>query len=207
MFTRNLQKDLWIISPTSKRFDGEGHMPVKKERQSDFFDTCSQCKTGYSCCHETTPPITRERRRIIESYLKKERVPVEEPFVESEYVFPRLDADGFCVFHDRKTRRCLIHPVKPETCVAGPITFDINVGNRKIEWFVKMEKICPLAGVVYRDKELLRKHIESARREILRLVGELNSEALKAVLKKDEPETFKIGEENIGADVLRKLKG
>jgi len=181
-------------------------MSVKKERQTDFFDICRQCKTNYTCCHETTPPITRERRRIIESYLKKEKVAIEEPFVESEYVFPRLDADGFCVFHDKRTRKCLIHSVKPETCVAGPITFDINVENWKIEWFVKMEKICPLAGVVYRDKELLRRHVESARREILRLVSELDSKDLKAVLKKDEPETFKIGEETIGANVLGKLK-
>lgn len=181
-------------------------MPAKGERQSNFFGTCSQCKTNYSCCHETTPPITRERRRIIESYLEREKTSVEEPFVESEYVFPRLDADGFCVFHDRKTRKCLIHSVKPETCVAGPVTFDINIGNRKIEWFLKMEKICPLAGVVYRDKGLLQRHVESARKEILRLVGELDPQALKAVLKKDEPETFKISEENIRSDVLRRLK-
>ena len=104
-------------------------------------------------------------------------------------------SDGYCVFHDKKTKKCVIHPVKPETCVAGPITFDMNVKTGKIEWFVKMERICQLAGVVYHDNELLRKHLESAKKEIMRLVTQLTVEELKVVLKKDEPETFKIGEE------------
>ncbi len=180
-------------------------MAVKKRRQADFFETCRQCKTGYSCCHETAPPITHKRRRIIESYLKKEKVAIDEPFVESEYVFPRLDADGFCVFHDRRTRKCSIHSVKPETCVAGPITFEIDVRTQKVELFVKMKEICPLGEVVYSDKELLHAHVGCARREILRLVRQLDSRALEAILRRDEPETLKIGEENIGADVIRKL--
>ena len=62
----------------------------------------------------------------------------------------------------------------------------------KIEWFIKMQKICPLAGLVFEDKTLLKSHIESAKREIRRLADELDSKALDAILKKDEPETFKI---------------
>jgi Fe-S-cluster containining protein len=99
------------------------------------------------------------------------------------------------VFHDKKTKKCVIHPVKPETRVAGPITFDVNVKTGKIEWFIKMDRICQLAGAVYLDKQLLRKHLESARREVLRLMAQLTAEELKAVLKKDEPEAFKIEEE------------
>jgi predicted HAD superfamily phosphohydrolase len=68
-----------------------------------------------------------------------------------------------------------------------------------------MEKICPLAGVMYRDKALLAKHFENARKEILQLVRELAPEALKAILKREEPDTFKIGEEEIGKDALSKL--
>ena len=184
-------------------------MCCKKEgkRQGDFFNVCSRCKTKYSCCHETMPPVTSERRKIIEAYLKTEKMLVKDAFEETAYVFPRLDADGYCVFHDKKTRKCMIHPVKPETCVAGPITFDINAKTEKIEWFVKMDKICQLAGVVYRDKKLLQKHLESAREEIPRLVKELDPEALKAILRKDEPETFKIGAENIDRELLKKLAG
>jgi len=122
------------------------------------------------------------------------------------YVFPRLLADGYCVFHDTKTKKCVIHTVKPETCVAGPITFDVNFKTGKIEWFLKMDRICQLSGAVYQDKQLLRKHLENAKREVLRLVTQLTAEELKAILKKDEPETFKIDEDDL-EQLLRKLSG
>ena len=180
-------------------------MRIKSKRQTDFFDICGQCKI--SCCQNARPPTTIERRRIIEAYLKKQRIPVENPFVRTAYTFPREDAEGYCVFCDKKTRKCLIHPVKPETCVAGPITFDINMPNRKIEWYLKKEEICPLAGVLYKNKGTLQKHLKSAKKEIFRLVSELDSEALKAILKIEEPETFKIDEDNAGKDILGKLTG
>ena len=166
---------------------------------------CSECKTGYSCCNDTTPPVTAERRKIIEAYLKKNAISVVNPFQRTEYVFPRLTADGYCVFHDRKTRKCVVHPVKPETCVAGPITFDINAKTGKIEWFIKMDRICPLARAVYQNEQMLRKHLESAKREVLRLVTQLAAQELKAILRKDEPETFKIEEDDFEKELLGKL--
>jgi hypothetical protein len=120
-------------------------------------------------------------------------------------MFPNISADGYCIFHDKTTRKCLIHSVKPETCVSGPITFDINKKTGKIEWFIKMEKICPLAGVIYGDRVQLQKHLTSAKLEITRLVHELDSAALRDVLTKDEPETFKIDEDLIEEGELRKL--
>ena len=177
----------------------------ESRRQSNFFDVCSECNTGYSCCNDTTPPVTAERRKIIEAYLKENEISLDNPFQRTEYVFPRLTADGYCVFHDRKTKKCLIHRVKPETCVAGPITFDINGEKGKIEWFVKKESICQLAGNVHRDKQLLQKHLASAKKEVLRLVAQLSGEELKAILSKDEPETFKIEEDELEEELLRKL--
>ena len=178
-------------------------MPVQSKRESSFFDVCSQC--GGDCCRNARPPLTFRRKKIIGAYLKEQKIPIDSPFVQASYVFPTEGAEGYCIFYDKKTRKCLIHPVKPETCVAGPITFDINVKNRKIEWHLKMEKICALAGVLYKDKAMLKKHLDSAKREILKLVSELDSEALKAILKIEEPETFKIDEDNIGKDTLDKL--
>jgi hypothetical protein len=96
--------------------------------------------------------------------------------------------------------------VKPETCVAGPITFDINIDKGRIEWFIKMEKICPLAGLVYRDKKLLSKHLENAKREILQLVDQMPTQELQAVLTKDEPETFKIAEDCLAETLFQKIK-
>jgi hypothetical protein len=178
-------------------------MLTQNRRESSFFDVCNRC--GGACCRNARPPLTIKRKQITEAYLKEQKIPFENPFVQAEYVFPKEDAEEYCIFYDKKTRKCLVHPVKPETCVAGPITFDINIKNRKIEWHLKMEKICPLAGVLYKNKGALKKHLELAKKEILALVSELDSEALKAILKIEEPETFKIGEDNIGKDILDKL--
>jgi len=178
---------------------------MTSERQSNFFDVCSKCKTSYSCCFGTRPPITEERKRIITEYLEKHGIPIVDAFVKEDYTFPKESAEGYCVFHDMKTRKCVVHAVKPETCVSGPVTFDINKKTGNIEWFVKMEKICPLADFVYGDKEMLQNHLESAKRELTRLVRELAPDALKAILKKDEPETFKICEDPLGKTVIAKL--
>ncbi len=176
------------------------------EKHKDFFDICSRCKTDYSCCRRTLPPITEGRRRLIEAYLKNRGLSAKNAFAEHEYVYPRVKADGYCIFHNIKTRECNIHPVKPETCVAGPITFDVNTESGKIELHIKMKKICLLAGVVYKDKALLRQHLKPAKQEILKLLNELSSKELKAILKKEEPETFKIAEEPAEKSVLIKMR-
>jgi hypothetical protein len=81
----------------------------------------------------------------------------------------------------------------------------MRTDTSKIEWFIKMDKICQLAGRVYVDEALLQRHLESAKKEIFKLVSELDSEALRAVLKKEEPETFKISEDNLGKSALKRL--
>jgi Fe-S-cluster containining protein len=178
-------------------------MTFHSQRQDNFFDVCGRCKI--SCCQNARPPITSERRRIIEAYLKEHKIRIDNPFIQVEYTFPKEDAEGYCIFYDKKTRKCQVQSVKPETCVAGPITFDLNIESQKIEWYLKMEKICPLAGKLYENEPILRRHLESAKKEIDRLVRELNTEALQTILKREEPETFKIGEDNVGNDVLNKL--
>jgi len=189
------------MSPYFK--EHETHMQAEGERQKNFFSICGACKIN--CCWDARPPITEKREKIILEYLKAHGIQIENPFVHADYTFPREDADGYCIFYDKATKKCIIHPVKPETCVAGPVTFDINAKTGRIEWYLKMEKICPLAGAIYKDEALLQKHFEAARREILQLVRELPSEALKTILKREEPETFKIGEEEIEDAVLNKL--
>ncbi|MEM2995333.1 MAG: YkgJ family cysteine cluster protein [Candidatus Bathyarchaeia archaeon] len=176
---------------------------MPKERQNNFFNVCGECKID--CCKNAKPPITDERKKIIENHLKNNEIFIENPFTKTAYTFPREDAEGYCIFYDKKTKKCQIHIVKPETCVAGPITFDINMQTRKIEWYLKMEKICPLAGILHKNGEMLKKHLESAKKEITRLVRELNPEALKAILKIEEPETFKIDEDTIEDTILNKL--
>lgn len=132
-------------------------------------------------------------------------MPAANVFVQADYTFPRENADNYCTFRDPKTTKCKIHVVKPETCVAGPVTFDINKNSQKIEWYLKTDRICSLAGEMYRNKAALEKHLESTKKEILRLVSELDAEDLQAILKREEPDTFKIGENNVKKSVLDKL--
>ncbi|MGQ9507552.1 MAG: YkgJ family cysteine cluster protein [Candidatus Bathycorpusculaceae bacterium] len=176
---------------------------MTSQREEDFFNVCANCKI--SCCQNARPPITSERKKIIEEYLKEQKIPIQNPFTKTMYTFPREDMEGYCIFYDKQTRKCKIHPVKPETCVAGPITFDINKQTRKIEWYLKMEKICHLARVLHKNGEMFKKHLESAKKEIHELVHGLEPEALRAVLKIEEPETFKIDEDTIENHVLNKL--
>ncbi len=177
----------------------------RTKRQSEFISTCGNCKTGWSCCHETRPPIIKRRREIIEAYLKKKGFAIDRAFVDEEYTFPAEQRDGYCVFRDSKSGKCMVHEVKPETCVAGPVTFDINLRTGKIEWFLKFESLCQLAGALSRDNDSLQKHVRSAKRELLKLVDGLASTELKAILKKDEPETFKFAEDSLDKSVLSKL--
>lgn len=178
-------------------------MSAQSERQSNFFNVCKDCKD--SCCQNARPPITSKRKKIIEVYLKKHEIPIKNPFVQMSYVFPREDDKGYCIFYDKATMKCLIHLVKPETCVAGPVTFDINIPNQKIEWFLKKEKICALAGILYKNEKSLKKHLASAKKEILNLMNELDPESLNAILKIEEPETFKIDESKIDDNVADKV--
>jgi Fe-S-cluster containining protein len=133
-------------------------------------------------------------------------VAVEDLFVKGKYVFPREMKDGRCIFLDEATKRCKIHPVKPETCVAGPITFNVNVETGKIEWFLKTDKICLLATPLHKDKEEYRRHVRSAKKEILRLLHGLDADSLCALLAIEEPDTAKVGENKAPPDVLAKLK-
>ena len=176
----------------------------EQTRQYDFFNVCGSCPIG--CCSNVRPPVTSRRMGIVQDYLKANNIAVERPFEKNMYSFPGETEDKRCVFLDKNTKKCRIHPVKPETCAAGPVTFDITLKTGKIEWFLKTEKICPLAGALYGNKEALKNHLDCARKDLLKLVHDLDSEALCAILKIEEPDTFKIGEDDLDASVLTKLK-
>jgi len=175
-------------------------------RQTDFFSICQTCPHT-NCCIEARPPITFRRKTIVNDYLNGREQEIGNVFEEKNgYTFPKETNGNHCSFFDKETKKCKVHPVKPETCVAGPITFDINAETGKIEWFLKTEKICPLAGALYHNKPELQRHIEFARKELLSLVSDLDSKALQAILKIAEPDTFKIDEEDLDTEVLAKLE-
>ena len=179
-------------------------MPDGEVQKNCRFDVCCECKLG--CCQDAKPPITNERKRIIEEYLKKERISIEYPFVQAEYCFPAVDERGFCIFYHKQTKKCLVHSVKPETCKAGPITFDINRRTQKVEWFLKTAALCSFAEKLHQDDTQFKAHFKEAKAEILRLIQGLDAEALRAILRIEEPQTFKIGEDALPDEAAKKLE-
>jgi uncharacterized protein len=166
------------------------------------FDTCSECKL--ICCQDANPPLTVNRKKIISDHLKAQKIPVS-LFVDEDYSYPTCDANGICTFYNKETKKCGVHQVKPETCRAGPVTFDINLQTRKVEFFLKKAELCALAQELYENKKRFNAHLEVAMAEILRLICELDGDALKAILRIPEPQTFKIGENELPIEVLFKL--
>ena len=172
-------------------------------RKTCSFDVCRECTL--SCCQDAKPPLTTERIRMIEDYMRNHERLRGRLFVKVDYCFPAIDSAGFCVFYDKGSKKCLIHEVKPETCRAGPITFDINRRTRKVEWFLKKNELCFFAGKLFKTPKQLDEHLKVAKEEIKRLIAELDPAALMAILKIDEPQTFKIGEDPLPREVLEKL--
>lgn len=167
------------------------------------FDVCSCCKE--SCCQDARPPLTEKRRKIITEYLSKQKVNIKNPFTKAGYSYPSVDDLLLCCFLDKKTGKCMVHSVKPETCRAGPVTFDVDFCRVKIQWFLKKGEICTYAATLYADKEAFKKHFDDAKEQLTRLICEVDLEELRTIMKIDEPQTFKIGEDDLPAEVVRKL--
>ena len=124
-----------------------------KIRQDDFREICEKCRN--KCCYQARPPLTRSRVNRISRYLKET---LGDTFHErtGRYSYPEERGDGYCVLFDSLNGLCKAQPEKPETCVAGPITFDISLKEEKIEWLeeykTSLEK--ELTGVTERIQEL-----------------------------------------------------
>jgi len=167
------------------------------------FDVCQQCTLG--CCRDVNPPLTLKRKKKISEYLQENGLPREHLFVDAAYSSPSVDSTGLCLFYSKDTGKCQVHPVKPETCRAGPVTFDINLRSRKVEWFLKKTEVCALAKRLCENEALLKEHFKVARAELLQLIRELDAEALRAILLIEEPQTSKIGEDELPEEALEKL--
>jgi len=167
------------------------------------FDVCSQCRS--ICCQDAKPPLTNNRKKIIKKYIQEQKIDLNNPFVQEEYSYPDVDEEIYCRLFNKSTGKCMVHPVKPETCVAGPVTFNINFCTKKVEWFLKTKELCAFAGVLFEDKAAFKKHFEIAKQQILTLITQLSADELRALMKIDEPLTFKFVEDNLPKDVVKKL--
>ena len=134
-------------------------MPEDNNGTTYSFDVCSQCKS--ICCQDAKPPLSEKRIKILQEYLIKQKISITEPFAKNDYSYPAVDEDIYCRLFSRQTGKCMVHPVKPETCVSGPITFDINFRTKKVEWFLKTSdtlrlRRCPLQKQSWLLKSILK---------------------------------------------------
>lgn len=145
---------------------------------------CDECQIA-GCCFEARPPLSQERIDILmENGVNGDAVEFD------GYRRLRLGEDGFCVL--LKEGKCSIHAFKPETCVAGPFTFDIN--EMMLQIFLKRETICPMVRILNANKEAYDAFFETSVEKILHLVKSLPDEEMAQILKIDEPETDLVAE-------------
>ena len=121
------------------------------------------------------------------------------------YAFPREMADEACIFFDAKTRICRIHPVKPETCQAGPITFDLDLDQGRICWYMKSSTDCFIAAALRRTPLELSAYLAMAKPALRQLIHDLDPPALHAVLRVPEPLVQPLDEEPLPTTLLARL--
>jgi len=139
---------------------------------------CQRC--GGSCCTcGTRPPVSHS----CHEQLLAHGVPPD-AFEYSGYL--RLKAKkNACILFD--SGRCRYHAIRPETCRAGPFTFDVT-GDR-IGIYLKTESICPLVRLLKEDPEACKEQFRTAVFNIRFLVQSLKNEEIAAICAIDEPDT------------------
>jgi Fe-S-cluster containining protein len=146
---------------------------------------CSCCKLSSGCCMEARPPLTKSRADILLANG------VSHDDIEFQgYRRLRLKPDGFCVLI--RDGKCSLHSVKPETCVAGPFTFDMKGSILQI--FLKKPSICPMVEVLKQNNELYQNLFDLSVSKIRDLVIELPAEELAEIVKIEEPDTDLVAE-------------
>ncbi len=144
---------------------------------------CFHC--GGRCCNEARPPISA---RCYER-LVSQGIP-EDSFEWRGYRAVKADADGTCIFCNGN--RCTIHGIKPETCRAGPFTFDVK--GDVIEIFLKYETICPVVTLLKHVPEAYEHQFALAKKSIAYLVANLADGELAAICAIEELDTGKVAE-------------
>lgn len=146
---------------------------------------CDDCHLAGGCCFEARPPLSQKRIDILmENGVSADAI----EFVG--YKRLRLRQDGFCVlFRDGK---CSIHDIKPETCVAGPFTFDIE--DDMLQIFLKRESICPMVRFLRANRKAYDALFETSVEKIMDLIRSVPEEEMAQILQIDEPQTDLVAE-------------
>ena len=146
---------------------------------------CDDCHLAGGCCFEARPPLSQKRIDILmENGVSADAI----EFVGYKRIC--LRQDGFCVlFRDGK---CSIHDIKPETCVAGPFTFDIE--DDMLQIFLKRESICPMVRFLRANRKAYDALFETSVEKIMDLIRSVPEEEMAQILQIDEPQTDLVAE-------------
>ena len=146
-------------------------------------EICLKC--GGHCCNDAHPPVSDScyQRLLAEGVAP-------EVFGKKGYRYIRTRPDSTCILCNGG--KCCIHAIKPETCRAGPFTFDVK--GDVIEIFLKFESICPLVRLLREVPEAYSVQYARAVESIARLVSHLTEQEIEAICKIEEPETEKVAE-------------
>ena len=151
-------------------------------------EVCKKC--GGRCCKDAHPPLTDERIQIMtDNGVSDDNIEF------AGYKRLKVKEDSMCVMFG-KNGLCSIQPFKPETCVAGPFTFDVKEGV--IEIYLKHDSICPLVTVMKQDRKAYDEQYKMAVDRIVRVVAFLPEEELRTVCQVEEPDTEKVEDLIIG---------
>ena len=146
---------------------------------------CGECHLDGGCCFEARPPLSQDRIDILlENGVSPDAIEF------AGYKRLRLKPDGFCLLF--QNGRCSIHSIKPETCVAGPFTFDMK--DTLLQIFLKKESICPMVRFLKVNRKAYDELFQVSLKKILDLVKAVPALEMAEILKIEEPETDLVAE-------------
>jgi len=144
---------------------------------------CARC--GAKCCHEARPPLSPRRVALL---LERGVSPGDIEYAGYHRI--RVREDGMCVMCSGG--RCRIHDFKPETCRAGPFTFDVE--GKTLRVFLKHDFLCPLVPVLKENPEMYREHFQAAVENLLALARSLGPDELDVISAIPEPDCDLVAE-------------
>jgi len=156
---------------------------MKESTRSRAETLCLSC--GGHCCDGAHPPISNDRYwQLVSAGISKSC------FEYEGYLRLRTHKDDTCIL--MKNNKCTCHTIKPETCRAGPFTFDVT--EKSIRIFLKHPSICPLVTLLREDTEMYHDQFDHATDHIGTLVAGLSNEEITAINAIDEPDTDLVAE-------------
>jgi len=156
---------------------------VNPEFEKTASAICARC--GATCCHEARPPLSPGRVALL---LANGVSPGDIEYAGYHRI--RTRENGMCVMCSGG--KCRIHSFKPETCRAGPFTFDVE--GETVRIFLKHDSLCPLVAFLKADPAMYAVQFRVAVNNILSLARSLEPDELAVISAIPEPDCDLVAE-------------